>query len=114
MAGLRDSNGRIAIDEAEAEAEIKKIGQARAKLEQARGLLNQSNLDPERMRGETLEALKLVFSELQKDFKQGENWCDVTSKYIRSVVNKYRTIDRDYAAKINGSKSSGSGGSHRF
>ena len=40
MAGLRDSNGRIVIDEAEAEAEAKRILQAKAKLEEARSILD--------------------------------------------------------------------------
>ncbi|MBR0076063.1 MAG: hypothetical protein IJP96_09945 [Synergistaceae bacterium] len=104
MAKLRDSNGRISIDEAEAEAEIKKLMQAKAKLEEASKFLEPSKLDSEHMNGETLNALKIVFSTLQKDFTQDENWCDTTSKYIRAVVNKYRMLDRQYAQKVRGGK----------
>ena len=100
MAKLRDSNGRIVIDEAEAESDASKIEQARAKLEEARNLLDKSKLDPERMRGETLTSLEEVFSSLGKNFKIWEERCDLTAKYIRSVVRKYQRIDREYAQKV--------------
>lgn len=103
MAGLRDSDGRIVIDEAEAEAEAKKIEQAKAKLEEAQKLLDPAKLDSEHMRGETLDALGETFSRLSKDLKNWEEQCGATAKYIRTVVKKYQRIDREYAAKIKGS-----------
>lgn len=104
MAGLRDSNGRIVIDEAEAEADAKKIEQAKAKLEEARNLLKSSQLDSSRMRGETLEALRDAYANLSNGLKTWERSCENTAKYIRSVVSKYRRLDREYAAKIKGGK----------
>ena len=104
MAGLRDSNGRIAIDEAEAEAEAKRLEQAKEKLEEARNLLNRSNLDTGRMRGETLDALSEAYAQLSGGLKTWGRSCDNTAKYIRSVVSKYKRLDREYALKIRGGK----------
>lgn len=112
MAGLRDSNGRIVIDEAEAEAEAKRILQAKAKLEEARSILDPSKIDAEHMRGETRDALEEVFSKLSRDFKQWEDKCNATADYIRVTVKKYQRIDKEYAAKVGGF--SGSGGSRKF
>lgn len=106
MASLRNANGKIVIDEAEAEADAKKIEQAKAKLEEARQLLDPSKIDPERMRGETANGLQEVFSKLSKDCKTWEERCDTTAKYIRSVVKKYQRIDREYAQKLSGHYSS--------
>ncbi|MBQ7578041.1 MAG: hypothetical protein IJT21_07250 [Synergistaceae bacterium] len=100
MAKLRDSNGRIVIDEAEAEADAKKIELARAKLEEARSFLDRAKLDSNRMHGDTLTALEEVYSKLSKDFNTWEERCTLTAKYIRAVVNKYQRIDREYAQKI--------------
>jgi len=104
MAGLRDSNGRIVIDEAEAEADAKRIEQAKAKLEEARNLLKSSQLDSSRMHGETLDALSEAWSKLSTDCQKWERHCDRTARYIRSVVSKYQRLDREYAAKIKGGK----------
>ena len=110
MAKLRDSSGKIVIDELEAEADARKIEQARAKLEEARNLLDRSKLDSGRMQGDTLTALEDVYAKLAKDFKTWEDRCNLTAKYIRTVVSKYRRIDREYAQKINGRSSGGRNG----
>ena len=110
MAGLRDSNGRIVIDEAEAESEARKIEQAKAKLDEARVYLDSSKLDSERMRGETRDALDEVYSRLTADFKKWEESCGMTAKYIRDIVKQYQKIDREYAAKVRGFSGSGRGG----
>lgn len=117
MARLRNSNGQIVIDETEAEADAKKIEQAKAKLEEAHKLLDPSKLDSYCMRGETRDALEEIFSKLLSEFKSWEDNCSAASKYIRDVVKKYQRIDREYTAKISGSSSnrfSGSGGIRRF
>ena len=105
MAGLRDSNGRIVIDEAEAEADAKRILDAKAKLEDARNLLKSSGLDNNRMRGETLEALSDAYAQLSNGLKTWEKSCDSAAEYIRSVVSKYKRLDREYALKIKGGRS---------
>lgn len=106
MASLRNANGKIVIDEAEADADAKKIEQAKTKLEEARQFLDPSRIDAERMRGETADGLQEVFSKLQRDIKTWEERCDTTAKYIKSVVKKYQRIDREYAKKIGGHYSS--------
>ena len=100
--GLRDSNGQIVINEQEAEADIRKIEQAKSKLEEARKLLDASKFDRERMRGETLDALTDNFSKLNKELNDWETKCTLIVKYIRSIVANYKRIDREYAGRVHG------------
>ena len=104
MAGLRDSNGKIVIDEAEAESEAKKIELAKSKLDEAMKLLDPSKIDSNRMRGETGDALQEIFKNFSKDFQQQSENCKTTAEFIRKVVTKYKRIDQEYSAKIKGGK----------
>ena len=99
MAGLRDSNGTIVIDEREAQADIRKIEQAKSKLAEIRKLLDPSKLDDERMLGETRDALAETFNKMSRE-------CSLVSKYIAQVVEKYKRIDREYAGKVGHSSGS--------
>ena len=99
MAGLRDSNGQIVINEQEAEEDIRRLTKAMSKLSDARQALDASRIDSSRMRGETGDALAEVFSKLSKDINDRMDNCDGIAKYIRNVVNRYKRIDREYAAK---------------
>lgn len=99
MSGLRDSSGAIVIDEAEAEEDIRRIQQARSKLDEAKQYLNPASIDTERMSGLTRDALEEQFSRMNKDISEWENICESTIGYIRRVVAEYQRIDREYAAK---------------
>ena len=99
MAGLRNSNGQIVIDEREAEDTIKKINQAISKLSDARQAIQSSRLDENRMKGGVHDALAEVFSKFNKELNEWESNCNSTIKYLRSVVNHYKKLDREYAAK---------------
>ena len=50
MSGLRDSSGAIVIDEAEVEEDIRRITQARTKLDEAKQYLDPAGIDSERIR----------------------------------------------------------------
>lgn len=99
MSGLRDASGKIVIDEAEAEEDIRRIQQAREKLDEARQYLDPSAIDSERMRGLTRDALEEQFSRMSKALTDWEDFCEGTITYIRRVVAEYQRIDREYAAK---------------
>ncbi len=99
MSGLRDASGAIVIDEAEAEEDIRRIQQARSKLDEAKQYLNPASIDTERMSGLTRDALEEQFSRMNKDISEWENICESTIGYIRRVVAEYQRIDREYAAK---------------
>ena len=99
MSGLRDASGAIVIDEAEAEEDIRRIKQARSKLDEAKQYLNPASIDTERMSGLTRDALEEQFSRMNKDISEWENICESTIGYIRRVVAEYQRIDREYAAK---------------
>ena len=106
MAGLRDSNGTIVIDEREAQADILKINQAKTKLAEIRRLIDPARLDDERMLGETRDALSETFSKMSKELNNWEEKCTLVSKYITQVVEKYKRIDREYASKVGHSSGS--------
>ena len=99
MSGLRDSSGTIVINEAEAEEDIRRVQQARAKLEDAKQYLAPSSIDSERMYGLTRDALEEQFTRMNKDLADWEDFCDATVSYIRRVVAEYQKIDKEYAAK---------------
>lgn len=99
MSGLRDSSGTIVIDEAEVEEDIRRIQQAREKLDEAKQYLDPAAIDSERMRGLTGDALQEQFTKMNKDLAEWENFCEGTISYIRRVVAEYQRIDREYAAK---------------
>ena len=99
MSGLRDSNGTIVIDEAEAEEDIRRIQEASAKLEEARQYLDPAGIDSERMYGMTRDALEEQFSRMTMDLNSWQEFCDETVNYIRRIVAEYQRIDKEYAAK---------------
>ena len=99
MSGLRDSNGTIVIDEEEAEADIRRIENARSKLEDVKSLLDPGRIDSERMRGLTRDALEEVFAKMTSDLTDWQTRCDDSVRYIRRVVAEYKRIDKEYAAK---------------
>lgn len=99
MSGLRDSSGAIVIDEAEAEEDVRRIQQAREKLEEAKQYLDPASIDSERMCGLTRDALEEQFAKINKDLSEWENFCEETTQYIRRIVAEYQRIDREYAAK---------------
>lgn len=99
MSGLRDASGTIVIDEAEAEDDIRRVQQAREKLDEARQYLSPSSIDSERMYGSARDALEEKFTQMNKDLTEWEDFCEETISYIRHIVAEYQRIDREYAAK---------------
>ena len=99
MSGLRDANGTIVIDEAEAEEDVLRIQQARSKLEEAKKYLDPRALDSSRMHGAAREALEEQLSKIAYDLSDWQDRCDSSVKYIRHVVAEYKRIDHEYAAK---------------
>ena len=99
MAGLRNSEGQIVIDKQEAENDIRKIEQAKAKLADVRKMLEPSKLDDAHMLGETRNALNESFTKMNRELKNWEEKCTLVVRTIRSVVAKYERIDREYARK---------------
>ena len=99
MRGLRDSSGAIVIDEAEAEADIRRIESAKAKLNEAKELLKPGSIDNDKMFGATHDALEEQLTHMNKDLTEWQNLCDKTIKYIRYVVAEYKRIDKEFAAK---------------
>ena len=100
MAGLRDSNGKIVIDEAEAEADIRRIEQAKSKLLQVRQILDPKKLDASRMTGDTKDALEEKYLKINKDIDEWVDICNSSIKYIRNIVANYKRIDHEFAQKV--------------
>ena len=104
MSGLRDSSGTIVIDEAEAEADIRRIENAKMKLEDVKQLLDPGKIDSDRMRGLSRDALEEVFTTMTMNLTEWQSMCEDTVRYIRHVVAEYKRIDKEYAAKAKGMK----------
>jgi hypothetical protein len=102
MAGLRDFSGQIVIDEQEAAADIRNIDEARAKLAEARRLLDPRKLDDARMLGETRNALTVLLEKACKDLDDREAKCDRTKQFIKDTVAAYRRIDRELSESMRG------------
>jgi hypothetical protein len=102
MAGLRDSSGQIVIDEHEAAADVRNIDEARAKLAEARRMLDPSKLDDSRMLGMTRDALSALLEKACKDLDGREAKCDQTKDFINKTVAHYQRIDRELSASMRG------------
>jgi len=102
MSGLRNSNGDIVIDEHEANQDIKNIDEAKLKLAEARRLLDPNQLVDSRMFGDTRDAFGAVLVKVCKELDDREIKCDTTKNFIRTVVETYKRIDREYSEKMRG------------
>jgi hypothetical protein len=102
VAELRDSEGVIVINEIEAQADIKTIGDARAKLQEAMKLLNSDRLDDARMSGKVRDELLDQFQRICGALGRLSFDCDTTNKFIENTVEKYRRIDSELAKTVKG------------
>jgi hypothetical protein len=95
MAGLRDSSGKIVIDEHEAALDIRNIDEARTKLAEARRLLDSNKLSDSRMLGMTRDAFGTLLAKVCKELDGREAKCDATKDFIKKTVEKYQQLDRE-------------------
>ena len=81
MSGLRDSNGRIVIDEQRPKQ--KGFYRQKQNLRKPAVFWISSKIDAEHMRGEIRDSLEEVFSKLSKDFMRRiyNNYCEKISAY---------------------------------
>ena len=100
MAGLRDSNGKIVIDEYEAAQDMQNIENARAKLAEARKLLDPNKLVDDRMLGATRDAFGSLLEKACKELRDREAKCDEIRNFIKSTVEKYQRIDRELGSQM--------------
>ena len=99
MSGLRDASGKIVIDEAEAEEDVRSIELARSKLDEAKRYLDPRTIDGGRMYGAARDALEEQLSKIAYDLSDWQDRCDTSVRYIRHVVAEYKRIDKEYAAQ---------------
>lgn len=97
MAGLKDSSGQIVINDREAEADIRKINNAKRRLENVIDMLDPSKLDDNKLQGETKAALEDQLHTAISKLKDLSNQCEAIVRYIRGVVTVYKAIDKAYA-----------------
>jgi hypothetical protein len=102
MAGLRDYNGKIVIDEHEAAADVRNIDEARVKLAEARRLLDSKKLDDDRMLGAARDALVTLLDKACADLDGRESKCDQIKDFINKTVATYQRIDRELSASARG------------
>jgi hypothetical protein len=102
MAGLRDYNGKIVIDEYEAAADVRNIDEARVKLAEARRLLDPKKLDDSRMLGAMRDALNALLEKACADLDGRESKCDQVKDFINRTVATYQRIDRELSESMRG------------
>ena len=85
----RDENGRITIDEAAANADIRKIAQAQDILHNALSGLRAAQAEAEGSKGQTAQAIYDKSQAIQKL----DGSLDETIHYIRHVIAVYKAKD---------------------
>ena len=105
MSGLIDSSGSIVIDEQEAALDIRNIEEVKNKLTEARRLLDPNKLVDARMLGETRNALDGLLGRICRELRGREARCDDAGNFIKTVVEKYKDIDREFSRQMGGNLS---------
>ena len=100
---LKDSSGRITIDEQAAQADIRRIGQAVDYLENSKraidNILNQASDE----RGRTADAIVVKTMELGKQIQDMIARLNETSSFISRTVAHYQEVDRQVKEAIQNS-----------
>ena len=89
----RDENGRITIDEAAANADIRKIAQAQDILHNALSGLRAAQAEAEGSKGQTAQAIYDKSQELIQAIQKLDGSLDETIHYIRPVIAVYKAKD---------------------
>jgi hypothetical protein len=100
MAVYKDSRGKITIDEGEAKSDVKKIDSAKAKLAQARDLLNPDKIENLLLGGTAREALNEQLAKINRELARLESSCGETAGFINRTVAKYQRIDQELRDSI--------------
>lgn len=97
---LKDSSGRITIDEVAAQQDIRKLEQAMVVLGESQkaleSLLNQAGSE----QGQTARAIEEKATELKRQVTALKDNLNVTSQFIRQTVAHYQEVDRQLKAAI--------------
>ena len=98
---FRDSDGRITIDEAAAQKDIKQLRLSIEKMETALNELNEILVQAEEFSGNTgtqiREASVLMIQNIQKSIKNTEDAID----QIQKTVSKYQLLDQKVKGIVN-------------
>jgi hypothetical protein len=95
---------KIVIDEQEANADIKNIECAMAKIAEARALLDAKKLSDANMLGSARTALDEILGKFCSDLKSLESECMDTNKTINQTVAKYKRVDKEIVYTIQGAQ----------
>lgn len=95
-----DENGKILIDDVAAKGDIKKLIEAKAKLEVALGSLSTITTLNSELSGPTATAISETTMVLKSYIETQITNINTTIENINGTVNKYKTIDSDLSSKI--------------
>ena len=100
---FRDSDGRITIDEAAAQKDIKQLRLSIEKMETALNELNEILVQAEEFSGNTGtqigEASMILIKDIQNSIKSSEDAID----QIQKAVSKYQMLDQKVKGIVNSS-----------
>lgn len=91
---LRDSRGRITIDEVAANKDISRVLQARESLDDSRRTIESIISQASSEQGQMATAIVEKATELNNQIKDMIRRLDETSSFINRTVDHYREVDR--------------------
>jgi len=102
MAKLRDANGKIVIDSAEAAADIRNLKQARQALAEYQNKLTGARTTLRAVwTGRAFNAYNTKTNELVNDIGKAIDQIDLSIKSIEAAVARFQETDRALAARTN-------------
>lgn len=97
---LKDSSGRITIDEQAAQQDIVKIARAREELNQSLVAINSMIQQASGEQGQTAQAIVEKATELKNQIRDLDRRLDETSDFIKRTITHYQEVDRQLKEAI--------------
>ena len=96
-----DQNGLILIDEVEAAEDVNRLNKVLALLDEELTKINQISEINNGFKGDTAVAIGLSATEMTKKVNAQKNEIEAEIRYIKAVVERYKTIDANMKNQIN-------------
>lgn len=106
MAAYKDSSGKITIDSADVQNDIRRINGAISDLQKSENAIKRVIEHANEGKGKTNDAIIAKAGELKKRISDEINSLESTKEFMNRTVEKYERIDREIKERIEREKSS--------